>query len=316
MSLVCGQSAETALPLHRRLWIYQAERFPVLRNGVLILLFSASGVTLSAVVAGRTLPALGSYLVAFLVAFLAFFQLRVADEVKDAEDDRRFRPERPVPRGLIGPKLLVGLGLGAVPIQALLAFQLSPSLFVLLLLVWAWMALMAGEFGVPGWLRARPVIYLLSHMLIMPLIDLFVTGCEWMPWQGMPPAALIPFLLLSYANGCVLEIGRKTWAPENERVGVESYSRLWGVKPAVAVWSLALALAAGLTLSVGFGTGSVPWVATGAAIASLPAVAAAARFLRRPVSAAQAALDRAAGYWVLGSYLSVGLGPVLARAVG
>ena len=35
------------------------------------------------------------------VALIFFFQLRACDEVKDAEDDRRYRPERPIPRGLV-----------------------------------------------------------------------------------------------------------------------------------------------------------------------------------------------------------------------
>src|SRR6185312_4278694 len=62
--------AEARLPLGRRLWIYQAERFPVVRSGALVAMFSAAGVSLSAVLAARPLPAIGSYAVAFVVAFI------------------------------------------------------------------------------------------------------------------------------------------------------------------------------------------------------------------------------------------------------
>jgi hypothetical protein len=314
-SLVLEGGGEARLPLGRRLWIYQAERFPVLRSGLLIAMFSAAGVSLSAVLGGRALPGTGSYAVAFVIAFLAFFQLRAADEVKDAQEDRQFRPERPVPRGLVTLRLLVGLALGAAVVQAALALWLEWRLLVFLSVVWAWMALMAVEFGAPAWLRARPLVYLVTHMMIMPIIDLFVTACEWLPRAGTPPSALVPFLLLSFANGCVLEIGRKTWAPENERPGVESYSRLWGPRGAVAAWTLAVAAAAVLTLAVGASAQAVVWVLAAGAISALPAAFAASSFLRRPLPAAQQSIDRAAGLWVLGSYLAVGFGPVLARAV-
>jgi 4-hydroxybenzoate polyprenyltransferase len=307
--------AEARLPLGRRLWIYQAERFPVLRSGALIAMFSAAGVSLSAVLAARPLPAIGSYAVAFVVAFIGFFQLRAADEVKDAQEDRRCRPERPVPRGLVTLRLLVALAVGGAVVQGALTLWLDARLLLVLAVVWGWMALMAAEFGAPAWLRARPLAYLVTHMMIMPLIDLFVTACEWVPRAGTPPAALVPFLLLSFANGCVLEIGRKTWAPENERPGVESYSRLWGPRGAVAAWALALAGAAALMVAVGRSAGAVLWVVGAGALFGMSALAAARAYLRRPVPAAQASIDRAAGLWVLGSYLAVGFGPVLARAL-
>ena len=305
--------AETRHSLGHRLWIYQAERFPLARNGLLIAMFSAAGATLSAVLGGRTPPAAGAYAVAFMVAFLAFYQLRAADEVKDAEDDRRFRPERAVPRGLVSLRLLVGLGVAAAICQAVAAVWLDARLLALLGVVWLWMAAMSMEFGARVWLRGRPLTYMVSHMMIMPLIDFFVTACEWMPRAGKPPTALMAFLLLSFANGCVIEIGRKTRAPENERSGVDSYSRLWGPRRAVAAWMAALTAAEALAVAVGVDAGATMWVTAGAVLAALPALRAALAFLRDPTPRAQAAVDQGAGLWVLGSYLSVGLGPVLAR---
>ena len=73
-------------------------------------------------------------------------------------------------------------------------------------------------------------------MAVMPLIDLFVTGFEWVPAGGAAPGLLL-FLLLSFANGCVLEIGRKLWAPAHERAGVDSYSAVLGPGRGAAVWT-------------------------------------------------------------------------------
>lgn len=296
------------MDLLRRLWIYQAERFPLIRHGPLIALFAGAGVTLSAALAGRPLAGLGQYLVAGTVALLLFLQLRIADEVKDAEDDRRFRPERPVPRGLVSLRLLIGLGGVAALTQAVLAASQTPALLAVLALVWLWMALMTAEFFCRSWLRAHAVATLLSHMAIMPLIDLFITACEWLPAGGMPPPALGPFLLLSFANGCVLELGRKIWPAARERPGVETYSALWGPRRALGWWCLCLLVALGLTLWVGGQAGAFWIVAAIAGSALLPALPA----IRRYALAGEGKIELSAGLWVLGSYLSIGVGPLLA----
>jgi hypothetical protein len=298
-----------------RLWIYQAERFPLVKNGLLIAVFACSGVTLSAVLASRALPDLAAYGCAAFVAFGLFFQLRVADEVKDADEDRRYRPERPVPRGLVTLRLLVGLAGGIAFLQALVAGIYAPRLLGLLLLVWAWMGLMAVEFFAPSWLRARPLVYLVSHMAVMPLIDLWITGVEWLPRAGIPPFGLLPALLLSFANGCVLEIGRKTWAPESERPGVETYSSLWGPGTAARCWLGTLTVAGVLVWLTGASAGA-SWPMAAIAIAAFALASPAARsFIARPTVAAQQRLDTSAGLWVLTSYATLGLVPLLMRAV-
>ncbi|MBC7736502.1 MAG: manganese transporter permease, partial [Candidatus Saccharibacteria bacterium] len=83
----------------------------------------------------------------------------------------------------------------------------SPPLWVLAL-VRIWLAAKTAEFGAPAWLTARPVLYLLSNMAVMPMIDLVLTSLEWLPYGGPAPALWL-FLALSLVNGCVMEIGRK-----------------------------------------------------------------------------------------------------------
>ena len=306
-------SAEASLPAASRLWIYQAERFPVFKHGILIAVFAAAGVTLSAVLAGRPLPSLPGYLAAFALSFLLFFQLRVSDEIKDNEDDHRFRPERPVPRGLVSLGLLAGLALAALCLEVLVALAYAPRLMWLLVLVWAWMGLMAVEFFAPAWLKARPLIYLGSHMLVMPLIDLLVSAVEWLPAAGAPPPGLVPFLILSFLNGSVLELGRKTWAPENERTGVESYSSLWGARTACLAWMAAAVAASLLAIYVGVLV-RAPLTVALASLSALSFVLWSARaFLRRPDTKSQKGIETAAGIFVIVTYIAAGLLPALVR---
>ena len=254
-------SAAEASVLHR-LWTYQRERFPLARTALLLAVFSAASINVSALLAGRTLPDPGAYLVAFAVALIFLFQLRACDEVKDAEVDRRYRPERPVPRGLVSLRLIVGLALAAMPLAVVVTVARDARLIWPLALVWVWMALMTVEFFVPAWLKARPFLYLVSHMLIMPLIDLFITACEWLTRAGSPPPGLWLFLVLSFLNGCVLEIGRKIYAPQNERPGVETYSALLGARTATLLWGATLVAAFVLLLAVGSVIGAPRLVGT------------------------------------------------------
>lgn len=170
-----------------RLWEYQRERFPVVKHGVLIASFSFCAVCLSALLRGDiSWPNLQTTITAFICLFLFFLQLRIADEFKDHENDAKYRPEHPVPRGLVSLGELNWLGIISGILQLLLSYFLHPPLIILLLIVWAYMAMMSVEFFASEWLKKHPFTYLWTHMLIMPLIDLFATGCDWLQFAKFP----------------------------------------------------------------------------------------------------------------------------------
>jgi 4-hydroxybenzoate polyprenyltransferase len=294
-----------------RLWCYQAERFPLARTVPLLGVFSAASVTASANLGQRGLPPTSAYAVAFLLAMVFFWQMRAADEVKDADTDRRYRPERPIPRGLVSLSLIVGLGAGAALPAVAAALWLTPGLIWLVGVVWVWLTLMSVEFFAPARLRASPALYLVSHMAIMPLIDLTLTGCEWLPAGSGPPYGLWTFLWMSFCNGCVVEFGRKIWAPENEQPGVDSYSSAWGIDPALAALTAAGAGAlAGLVACGAYA--ERPLAAAllgGVALAWL--LQAVRQFRATPCAATQRRLDSASGIWVLLCYLTAALIPLV-----
>jgi len=297
------------MTLAQRLWIYQAERFPLAKTVPLLACFSAASITLSAVLADRPLPGFAAYIIGFLLVFILFFQLRVADEVKDGADDAKYRPERPIPRGLVTLKLIVSLGVATIPVGIILALLYGAGLIWLLLLTWAWLTAMTFEFGVPDWLKARPVLYLLSHMAIMPLIDLMLTGIEWLPHGGAAPALWL-FIALSFTNGCVLEIGRKLWALENEREGVDTYSGLWGPKRAAEIWFIFAGVSAALLLGVGIATGYPAQFAILMSIGMFFCATACKRYASDPTPKAEKQMDTIAGLWVFGCYATAGFLPL------
>jgi hypothetical protein len=295
-----------------RWWIYQRERFPLAAHLPLIAAFSGSAVGYSALLRGReAFPVWGALLVAFPTAALFFLQLRIADEFKDQEEDRRYRPSRPVPRGLVHLRELGAIGLGGALAQLALALAWQPALSLLLAGVWLYLGLMTCEFFARAWLKARPLTYLWTHMLIMPLVDLYVTAVDWLPARGLPPRGLAWFLLVSFFCGTVIEIGRKIRAPTDEAQGVPTYTALWGRPAAVGAWLGAVLLGGIGALLAARRIGSA-W-AQGCLLA--PPLAAAAfagwRFLRQPDSGRSWPFEPLSALWVLLTYLGLGVVPHL-----
>jgi 4-hydroxybenzoate polyprenyltransferase len=295
----------------RRWWIYQRERFPLVAHGPLILAFSFCAVAFSAHLRGAGWPHPGAVAVAFVSSLLFFLQLRIADEFKDVGEDTRWRPYRPVPRGLVTLRELGGIFVGAALIQLSLALWWSPTQVVVLAVAWTYLAAMSVEFGCRAWLKRHPIIYLWSHMLIMPLVDLYATACDWVPAIGTPPTGLLWFLAASFANGVVIELGRKIRSPADEEEGVETYSVLWGPLRAAGVWWAMLLITATLaTLAAHDAHAALPVGVTLAAGVLLGGVLV-VWFCRRRHPRDGKRIELAAGLWTLLLYGSLGLIPPL-----
>ena len=296
-----------------RWWVYQRERFPLLAHGPLIAAFSASGVSFSAALRGAHGPAFPTLVTAFTSALCFFFQLRVADEIKDADEDARFRAYRPVPRGLVTLGELRTLGIVAGGLQIVLAMLLDVRLLVLLALVWAYMALMRAEFFARDWLRRRPLTVLWTHMLVMPLIDLYVTACDWLPARSAVAPGLRWFLVASFFNGIVVEIGRKMRAPDDEELGVETYSALWGRGRAATAFLTVMAAALSCAVLAADHIGATRYVGAVLMLLWLVALSVALVFVRSPRQGAGRRVEAMAGVWTLVVYLSLGIAPWVFR---
>jgi 4-hydroxybenzoate polyprenyltransferase len=326
-----------------RWWIYQKERFPLAAHGPLIAAFSASAVSYSALLRGPDAqPEVASFIVAFVVSLGSFLLLRIADEFKDAEEDARFRPYRPVPRGLVTLRELALVGVLVAIAQLSLALWLGMTrgegvmlegstdrfrvqivtvgvslgdlrLAGLLFVTWIYFALMSREFFAREWLKARPVVYLFSHMLIMPLIDWFATGCDWVRAGGEMPAGLFWFLAASFCNGIVIELGRKIRAPDQEETGVETYTFLWGRPMAVGAWLAAMAatLACAIVAAQRIAFTSAVSVVLGVLWAGGCGLG--LFFVRTSRGKLAKLIEAYSGVWTLALYLTLGVVPLLVR---
>lgn len=295
-----------------RWWIYQRERFPVVGHGLLIAAFSSCAVSFSCLLRGtQSIPSAASLLTAFATAFILFLQLRIADEFKDFDEDSRYRPYRPVPRGLVQLRELAAIGICGAVLQLGLALWLAPRLALLLVATWGYLALMTREFFVRDWIRERPITYLWTHMLIIPLTDLYATACDWQGARVAPPPGLFWFIAVSFFNGVTLELGRKIRAPGDEETGVRTYSRLWGIRTATLAWLGALLVTAACAVVASVRIGFLRPVAATLALLLVVALFLAWQFLAKPATGRAKLLEHFSGLWTLVLYLSLGLIPLL-----
>lgn len=288
----------------RRLWIYQRERFPLASMGALALLLGASATMFSALVRGAAMPSAHTVLAAAASALLVFAQMRVLDEFKDAEDDARYRPYRPLPRGLVSLAELRGvLALGAAA-QVCIALAVDVRLLWLLAALWGYHALMTAEFFARDWLRSRHFLYLASHVPFGGLIALYAAAFEWLPRGGGAHPALLLLAGAAVCDTTLLEIGRKIRAPRDEEQGVATYSAVWGRRRSTFAWLAAFVL---LAVSGALAARAAGLGVTFALLIAPLAVAAmfcSLRYLRQPDAAG--AFERTSGLATLALYLALG----------
>lgn len=150
--------------------IFFRERFPVP-----VLLLLSFGLALAGLSFGHNPLQASQVLLSAALCFLFLSTLRLMDEIKDYEKDKIVHPTRPLPRGLIGlPEfkrvMLMSLGLMFVLAVGVAALGNEKSAgFFIFATVYLW--LMYKEFYVGQALQKAPVIYAITHQIVLlPLV--------------------------------------------------------------------------------------------------------------------------------------------------
>jgi len=326
--------------------IYLNERFPLGKNSFFVLIFTLSGYIYAGLLYNSKIiksilskevnrvplfwgkeidkvPIIWYKLFPlFIIIFMFFFQLRITDEFKDYEEDLKYRPYRPVQRGIISLKALGKIGIATIIIQIILAHVINSKLIYFMLLVWIYMFLMTKEFFIKNWLTERILIYALSHVVIMIFITLVIlkgTGyileshfletlyLSLERYEKNIFIGLIPLFALNYLNGIVLEIGRKTRKANEEEYGVQTYSKLWGRKKAVFILCILYAIEYILVL-LGLSNMYKEFFMTGTLILTITLVISIyfmIKFLKKDLTGKIP--ENISGIWILISSMNMGL---------
>jgi len=285
-------------PLAGRVRAYLAERFPlpvITSLAVASVAAPWAAAQQRAMDGGAPLVIDGTALASVVMTVLFLFLLRVFDEHKDFAVDAATRPDRPVQRGLITLAELRLLGGAAVAVQLALAFAAGGRPGLVYLVPLGWSVLMFFEFFAREWLAARLFLYALTHTVVMSLLALAIAARAG---DALPPAVW-GAALLALTSSLAIDVLRKSWAPENEVDGLDSYTRRLGrgraglLGAAVLTASAAAAGWAGWQVGGRFGWLAVLAAVTGWGLAEI------AGFVRTPTPGRQKRLEMVAGVHLL-----------------
>jgi 4-hydroxybenzoate polyprenyltransferase len=297
----------------KRFYIYQKERFPFAGYIFMVGAFSFSAVSYSRICrrAEGFIP-WTVFLAGAFTTLTLFLLVRIFDEFKDHEDDMKYRKYLPVPRGLISLKELFYVGAVVVLLQVIVNLYF-PKMFLIYLVVIGYLCLMGKEFFVSDWLKSHQFWYVTSHMFIIPLVDIYASGLDWLLAGVAAPVGLIYFFVVSYMNGIVLEIGRKIKTTESEEEGVLSYTKMLGIKGAPVVWLACLsATLCFALLAANYGGYGVPMLYTLLLlfiVCATPAI----MFLINRTGRSAKMMEYASALWTFGMYLSLGGIPMILK---
>ena len=298
--------------LFKRLLTYQKERFPLILNGIVIAVFTFSAISYSRICSGKTgFVDYKDYLFGFLVTLSLFLMVRIFDEFKDKEDDAKYRKYLPVPRGLIKLKTLKTIGIIVIAFQLAIVLIFQLDMLYLYLIAMGYLGLMTVEFFVSDWLKKNQMIYILSHMFIMPLVDVYASGIDWLLEGTTPSFGLVWFFLVSYFNGVVLEFGRKMKTVDMEEEGVVSYTKLYGTTKAPIYWMLFLAITYGFTLIASYYANFDYKAYIIFTIVFLISIIPAILFINKPTKKKAKMIEIASAFWTFLMYLLLGAIPMI-----
>ena len=169
------------------------------------------------------------------MAILQFLMVRIIDEFKDYEEDCKYRPYRPVPRGLVSLKELKILFFICAILQVVITACINPIILIYLALVWAFFAIMSKSFFIKKFLSKHILVEVLLDELLMPILVLYLSKFVQYsnPFEfDINCLNIWKFLLMSYIVSWIVEIARKVRCKEDEEKGVKTYTAVFGIKKA------------------------------------------------------------------------------------
>ena len=206
-----------------RFWQYMKERFPLQKNGVLLLLI------FSAIYTGTTHYFKYVTFIAGAAAYVLFaLHLRLMDEFKDFKADSEYRPYRPVQRGLVTLKEL-GLVMAVLIAIELILSALTGFLgFIFFTAAILYSFLMWKEFFIGKFLGRHMYLYALSHGVVTIPLTCFAMlaalGLNELSDWGFFISGTVIINIIVFCATFSFEIARKIKRKEEEVDGIETYT--------------------------------------------------------------------------------------------
>ncbi|MBA2403327.1 MAG: AMP-binding protein [Bdellovibrionales bacterium] len=223
-------------PLMTRLFAYTKERFPLIPILLFVFLLTSGYAHFFAEWYGAKFSwqepklwlTMGS-------VFLFMLQLRMADEIKDFEKDSKAFPDRILSKGIIPLSLIRKILYTTIAVEFLMSAAMGRSHVTYMFILQIWAYLMAKEFFRKEFLDEQVTLSLILHQMILPPLAIY-SALPFISIDYLAPSmSLILGLIYLSLIYTIYELARKTWSPDRENAHADSYTRFWGIGPAVLV---------------------------------------------------------------------------------
>jgi len=223
----------------RNWWILIKERFSPASYIPMILLFTGANALYLCKATDNEWHWL-RFIAVFALLLSFFFRMRLFDEIKDYEVDLKVNPTRPLARGILSVAQVKKALLLLIVFELILAGCLGLSAFLIHAMAIGYSLLMYEEFFIGDLLRPHLTTYAVTHTFVSVLLAL----SAGIAMSGTDPFQIttkhLVFFLMNWAFFNLFEFARKTFAPEEERPHVPSYSNIFGIYGA---WALSISQA-------------------------------------------------------------------------
>lgn len=175
--------------------------------------------------------------------------VRIVDEFKDYEEDCKYRPYRPVPRGLIKLKELKILFIICIILQLILTITCSQNGILYLIILWVFFALMSKGFFIKKILDKHLLLEVTLDELILPIMILYLANFIPQIYLNYNSSAdftitnsiifvepnVWKILVMAYIISWIVEVARKIRCKEDEEEGVKTYTAILGIGKAMGL---------------------------------------------------------------------------------
>lgn len=226
----------------KKWYTYQKERFPVLAFGSYVFAIAFATYCFSNSEFNKVYP-LGTtffdwkiILTMFVLGLLQFLMVRIIDEFKDYEEDCKYRPYRPVPRGLISLKELKVLFIICAILQIAITAIVNRYALKFLVLLWIVFYLMTKGFFIKKVLDKHILLEVTFDEIMMPILVVFLS--KFPNGRIFLTNRYFLFLFMTYVVSWIIEIARKVRCKEDEEEGVRTYTAVFGINKAMFLLNL------------------------------------------------------------------------------
>ncbi len=209
-------------------WILIKERFNPWAYFPMIVVFTAVNCLYGSRFLGcQSLGANVGWILILMVFF--FFRMRLFDEVKDYETDLKVNPGRPLARGLLTVAEVKTACFLLIFLELMIALLFGKVAFLIHALAIGYSLLMYKEFFIGSLLRPHLTTYAVTHTFVSSLLGLScAVAAVSMEKLEIQWGRLWIFFLMNWCFFNLFEFARKTFALEEEREQVPSYSNTFG----------------------------------------------------------------------------------------